>query len=122
MTKARLSLGRLGEQLAAEKLQASGYAMVARNYRCSAGEIDLIARQQDDWVFVEVRTRRGRAFGTPEESITLRKRAHLIAAAQNYLQENALDQVAWRIDFVAVELTPRGQLLRVTHLENAVHG
>ncbi len=122
MTKARLNLGRLGEQLAAEKLQASGYAMVARNYRCPAGEIDLIARQQDDWVFVEVRTRRGRAFGTPEESITLRKRAHLIAAAQNYLQANALDNVAWRIDFVAVELTPRGQLLRVTHLENAVYG
>ena len=122
MTKARVNLGRLGENLAAEKLQASGYTIVARNYRCEAGEIDLIAQQQGDWVFVEVRTRRGATFGTPEESLTPRKRQHLLAAAQNYLQVNQLVEVPWRIDFVAVELSPRGELLRVEIIENAVHG
>jgi putative endonuclease len=103
-------------------LQAAGYEIVARNYRCASGEIDLIARHHAEWVFVEVRARRGRLFGTPEESITPRKRQHLIAAAQNYLQEYQLDSVPWRIDFVAVELSPRGELLRVSIIENAVQG
>ena len=122
MTSPRQGLGRRGESLAAEKLTALGCTIVVRNYRCAAGEIDLIARQGEMWVFVEVRTRRGGKFGTPEESITPRKRQHLIAAAQNYLQDNQLADVAWRIDFVAVELSPRGELLRVDVIENAIHG
>lgn len=122
MTRARLGLGRTGEALAAEHLGALGFEIAARNYRCPAGEIDLVTRRSGTWVFVEVRTRRGRAFGTPEESVTPRKRAHLIAAAQDYLQEHALIDVPWRIDFVAVELSPQGQLLRVDVIENAVTG
>jgi putative endonuclease len=122
MTSSRQHLGRCGESLAAEKLTALGYAIVARNYRCPAGEIDLIARHGETWVFVEVRTRRGGKFGTPEESITPRKRQHLIAAAQSYLQEKQLTEVPWRIDLVAVELSARGELLRVDVIENAVHG
>jgi len=122
MTTARQGLGRRGEALAAEKLTALGYALVARNYRCAAGEIDLVARQGETWVFVEVRARRGGKFGTPEESLTPRKRQHLVAAAQSYLQENQLADVPWRIDLVAVELSTRGDLLRVEVIENAVHG
>lgn len=122
MTTARQGLGRRGEALAAEKLNALGYEIVARNYRCAAGEIDLVARQGEVWVFVEVRARRGRRFGMPEESITPRKRRHLIAAAHTYLQENQLADVSWRIDLVAVELSARGLLLRVEVIENAVQG
>ncbi len=122
MTRARIGLGQRGEALAQEKLQALGYAIVARNYRCAAGEIDLIARRGAAWVFVEVRTRRGLTFGSPEESITPRKRRHLLAAAQSYLQEQALEAVDWRIDLVAIQLSPRGELLRVDVIENAVTG
>jgi putative endonuclease len=122
MTRARLSLGRRGEQLAEQKLAASGYDIVTHNYRCAAGEIDLVARRAGTLAFVEVRTRRGEKFGTPEESITSRKRQHLIAAAQSYLQENNLTDLAWRIDVVAVELSARGELLRVEIVENAVQG
>ena len=122
MTDARIGLGRRGETLAAERLGALGYSIVQRNYRCSAGEIDLVARCGETWVFVEVRTRRSARFGTPEESITLRKRAHLIAAAQHYLQDHALESVAWRIDAVAVELSPAGKVRRVDVIENAVTG
>ena len=121
MTKARVGLGRLGEKLAAERLETAGYEIVAHNYRCASGEIDLIARHRGDWVFVEVRTRRGGKFGTPEESITPRKRAHLKAAAQTYLQQNQLSDVPWRVDVVAVELSTRGELRRVSVIENAVH-
>jgi putative endonuclease len=119
---ARMGLGRRGEALAAEKLTALGYRLLARNYRCAAGEIDLVARHGETWVFVEVRARRGAAFGTPEESITARKQQRLIAAAQHYLQEQRLTEVSWRIDVVAVELSAKGKLLRVEVIENAVHG
>jgi putative endonuclease len=122
VTRQRQQLGRRGETLAAEKLTALGYALVARNYRCAAGEIDLVARQGEAWVFVEVRTRRGGQFGTPEDSITPRKRQHLVAAAQTYLQEHQLPDVPWRIDVVAVELSRRGELLRVDVIENAIQG
>ena len=122
MSGARLGLGRRGEQLAADRLAALGYDIVARNFRCPAGEIDLVARQAGAWVFVEVRTRRGDRFGTPEESFTPRKRRHLIASAQHYLQAHHLEDVPWRIDAVAVGLSPRGELLRVEVIENAVTG
>ncbi len=122
MTRTRLNLGRLGEHLAEQKLTASGYAILARNYRCRAGEIDLVARQGETVVFVEVRTRRGTAFGLPEASLTPRKRQHLIAAAQTYLQANELAEAPWRIDVVAVELSPQGDLLRVDVIENAIQG
>ncbi len=122
MTRAKITLGQRGETLAAEKLAALGYAIVARNYRCPHGEIDLIARHGAAWVFVEVKTRRGNAYGSPEQAITTRKQAHLIASAQHYLQANGLENENWRIDAVAVELTPAGKLLRIDVIENAVHG
>jgi putative endonuclease len=120
MSDARVKLGRAGEDLAADQLRRRGYAIVARNYRCAGGEIDLVARHGAAWVFVEVRTRRGTAFGTPEESVTPRKRRHLLTAAKTYLTENALADVDWRIDFVGVEFTDRGELARVEVIENAV--
>ncbi|MBP7692026.1 MAG: YraN family protein [Anaerolineales bacterium] len=122
MSDARVRLGRAGEALAAEKLTTLGYTIVARNFRCAAGEVDLITRLGPLWVFVEVRTRRGRAAGTPEESLTPRKRRHLVAAAQTYLQANDLRDVPWRIDLVAIEFTPQGALLRVDVVANAVTG
>jgi putative endonuclease len=120
VTQARRKLGQRGESLAADWLAALGYEIRARNYRCRAGEIDLVARYHDRWVFVEVRTRRGDEFGTPEESITPRKQRHLIASAQTYLlEQNDLD-ADWRIDAVAVVLAADGQVQRVDVIENAV--
>jgi putative endonuclease len=67
-----------------------------------------------------VRTRRGRAFGTPEESITPAKQQKLIELAQTYLQEHDLSDVPWRIDVVAVEMDRRGKLQRINLIKNAV--
>jgi putative endonuclease len=84
--------------------------------------MDVVA-EHDGWlVFVEVRTRRGRAMGTPEVSITTAKRKRLIQIAENYLAECQYGDVDWRIDVVAVELTRGGRLQRVTVYENAVTG
>src|ERR1700687_3289654 len=108
MTQTRRRLGQAGEQMAAAHLARLGYEIVERNYRCPAGEIDLVARQAGRWVFVEVRTRRGGRFGTPEESVTPRKRAHLIASAQHYLQDHGALEADWRIDAVAIVLSRGG--------------
>jgi putative endonuclease len=117
---ARQGLGRLGERLAAQELERLGYEIVGRNARTSEGEIDIVARHAGRWVFVEVRARRGRAYGTPEESITRRKQARMLASALAYLSDNELGDAPWRVDVVAVELSARGDLLRVEVIENAV--
>jgi putative endonuclease len=120
MTQRRRRLGQLGEQMAADRLTGLGYQIVERNYRCPAGEIDLVARRDDRWVFVEVRTRRGDRFGSPEESVTPRKRLHLIASAQHYLQDHDALDSDWRIDAVAIVLSLGGQVKRIDVIENAV--
>ena len=71
-------------------------------------------------IFVEVRTRSGSAFGSPEESLTPRKRSHLVAAAQEYLQDADVADAEWRIDLVAVELRPDDRPVRLDVIENAV--
>ena len=115
-------VGRQGEQLASDYLQRQGYTIIARNWRCPAGEIDVVAREGEDLVFVEVRARRGLGFGTPEESITARKQAKLVEVAQTYLLMMDLQDVAWRIDVVAIQLGSRGEATRLNHIRNAVEG
>jgi putative endonuclease len=117
----RQGLGRWGEDLAARHLVAKGYEVVARNWRCEAGELDLVIRDGDCLAFVEVRTRRGRAMGTPEESITAVKQARLATLAEAYVQAHDWPG-HWRIDVVAVEVDRRGRLLRLDHYENAITG
>ncbi len=114
------TLGRYGEAIAAARLVRLGYAIVARNWRCPAGEIDIVAHDGDCLVFVEVRTRRGQEYGTPEESITARKQAKLVEVAQTYLQAMGLEDIAWRIDVVAIRLGNRGQTTSLNHIRNAV--
>jgi len=80
-----MNRGAAAEALAANYLAARGLTIVQRNYRCRGGEIDLIARDREVLVFVEVRLRRNRAFGTAAESITAAKRRRLRLAARHYL-------------------------------------
>lgn len=119
-TNTRAALGSAGERLAAGWLEARGFRVLARNWRCAYGELDIIAEERDDLVFVEVKTRRGAVFGTPEEAITASKRAHLIAAAQCYLAEVQRETQPYRIDVVAVQLDERGRLAAVRHYRSAV--
>lgn len=114
-------LGRAGERLVTSWLEAHGLRVLARNWRCPYGEIDVIAEEAGELVFVEVKTRRGTALGAPEEAITPRKRRHLIAAAQSYIAElDADEERPYRIDVVAVQLAPSGKLLDIRHYPSAV--
>lgn len=93
--------GRRAEERAAEFLRSLGYEIIARNYRWQGGEIDLIARDGDCLVFVEVKARSSRAYGLPEEAITSRKRERLIRTAQHYLRRHPIE-LPVRFDVVAL--------------------
>lgn len=124
MTSPRGRLGQWGENQARLHLEARGYTILAANYRCRWGEVDLVAEQGGELVFVEVKTRRGSDFGTPEESITPAKAQRLTATAQDYLQTQthteATANTPWRIDLISLQLDKTGKLERVSHLEHAV--
>lgn len=96
--------GRDAEQRAFEYLIAQGLTPVARNYRAPGGEIDLIMRQREVLVFVEVRFRRQARFGSAAESVNRAKQARLRLAAEHYLQRNTRHQsFACRFDVVALD-------------------
>ena len=80
-----------------------GYEVLGSNYRTREGEVDLIAREDGQFVFVEVKTRLGRSYGIGEEAITPTKQARLVKAAQAWLQEQGQANADWRIDVVIVE-------------------
>lgn len=116
----RQRTGKLGEELARKHLESKGYVVTDTNHRCPSGEIDIVAELGQTLAFVEVRTRRGPRMGSPEESITARKQAHMVAAAQEYLQAKDMEDRPWRIDVVAIELDRRDGLVRLDLIEHAI--
>lgn len=121
MNNERKKLGAWGESVAATYLEAHGYMIIERNWRSKVGELDLIGRKNAALAFVEVKTRRGRSHGTPEDAITARKTRKLLATVQSYLSENDCDEdLDFSIDVVAVELDSGGKVLRIEHIVNAV--
>ena len=113
----KLLLGKEGERLAERYLQKKGYKLVERNYRCAAGELDLIVLDRRVVVFVEVKTRTGHGFGTPLEAVEFRKQRKMIQAAQFFLGAKGLQQRDARFDVVGVSLMGREPI--VEHIENA---
>lgn len=115
----RPSLGAAGESAAAAWLEAHGYRVLARNVRSRAGEIDLIARQADLVIFVEVKSRTTAAFGHPAEAIMGQKQRRIARLASAYLQVHRLDRCAVRFDAMAVRLGPGGEVLEIEHIPDA---
>lgn len=117
----RATLGSAGEAIARGYLIERGLAWVESNWRCLAGEIDLVMTDGAELVFVEVKTRRGEGAGRAEESISVAKGRRLLASGEWYLAEHAeIGDPVWRIDLVAVTLDRTGRVERVTHVVNAV--
>jgi putative endonuclease len=117
MTNAR-RLGDEGERRAARALAAEGYEIVARNVHVGHDELDIVARHGDMWVFVEVKTRRGDAYGAPAEAVTLMKQVKLLRAARAWLQARGESDPDWRFDVVTV-LLQNGALPRIEIIPNA---
>lgn len=118
MSEARLALGRWGEDEAVRYLRRSGMKILERNYRVPVGEIDIIARQKKFLIFVEVKARRSRQFGTPQEAVGVRKQRQIIRTAQWYLSENKSEKLQPRFDVVAVMPGVDGRA-QIEHLTDA---
>jgi putative endonuclease len=109
-------LGRRGEHYAADFLAEAGYRILARNWRCQQGEIDLIVERGGEVVFVEVKTRSSEAFGHPFEAVTVAKLARLRRLAAQWCDAAQPRPARIRIDVVGVIAPNRGET-RVEHLE-----
>ena len=101
MTNKRASLGQWGEKIALDFCKKQGMKILETNFRCPAGEIDIIARCGRQIVFVEVKTRSSGVFGPPQEAVNKRKQQQIIRAAQWYLEQNPLN-LQPRFDVLAI--------------------
>lgn len=110
-------VGKWGEDAVAAYLTGRGYEILGRNARTPYGEIDIITKQGDITIFVEVKTLRSSKHFFPEQNVTARKQAHMLACAEHYAAENDIDH--WQIDVIAVE-GKMGLEPKITHFENAV--
>ena len=104
MTKQRLRLGKLGEDLAVKEIESLGYKCLDRNYRCPLGEVDLIARDGDTLVFIEIKTRKGRSLRYAKEAVDAKKRRKISQVALFYMKAKDCCEVKSRFDVVAVSL------------------
>lgn len=112
-------LGPWGEEVAGRHLEAKGYQTVDRNWRHASGELDLVARDGEALVFVEVKARASGTFGSPEEAVTPEKQRRLQRAAWAYLAAHDALEADWRIDVIAIERR-RGRVARLDHYVNAI--
>lgn len=104
MTRERLELGKFGESLALKTIRRLGYKKIVSNYRCPLGEIDLIAKDGDTLVFIEIKTRKGRSIGYAKEAVNAKKRRQLSKVALAYMKSNKCYEAKARFDVVAVSL------------------
>jgi putative endonuclease len=115
---AHLRLGQWGEKVAADYLKQQGYILLGLNIRTPYGEIDILARQEDTLVFVEVKTRRSASLGYPEISITPQKFSHMVSAAESHLLEHPELTLGWRIDVISIRRKAQEELPEIVHFEN----
>ncbi len=109
-------LGKYGEKHAGTYLMENGYKIIAKNYRCRYGEIDIIALKDNVFCFIEVKTRQNKEFGEPEESIDLQKLKKICLAAQHYISCKNLQECNFRFDAISVIVSNSKPLLK--HIKN----
>jgi putative endonuclease len=109
MTKTkRQEVGKKGEDLAVKFLKKNKYKIIERNFQASKfGEIDIVAREKEQLVFVEVKTRTDERFGSAEEEFSYRKKRRFWRAVQNYLFKKHLIDCSWRADLIVVKIMGR---------------
>ncbi len=112
-----MTTGALGEDMAADWLHRRGYKIVARNYHAGHDELDIVARQGNTIVFVEVKTARTTSFGAPETWVDERKQQHIGMAADAFLVEHDLRDVDCRFDVIAIDLSQSPP--RINHIKDA---
>jgi len=113
------STGATGEAIAINYLKNKGYDIIEQNWHCRAGEIDIVARESDIYIFCEVKTRRSNSTQQAFMNITEHKAEKMIKAAQHYIHEHELEDVLWRIDAIGIALPKNGQAI-IDHVEDVL--
>ena len=111
-------LGKTGEEIAEQFLQAQGYRSLAKNWHSRYGELDLIMEKDSEIVFVEVKLRSNLSFGHPEEMVSYTKMSKIKKTAEQYLDREAGREKFWRFDIIAITL--KGHDLDIDHFENVI--
>ncbi len=106
-------LGKIGEEVALRFLKKKGYRIIEQNYVCNLGEMDIIAKEMDTLVFIEVKTRTSMAFGPPQLAVTPFKQRQLSKVALNFLKEKKLEDVKAGFDVVAILLPPEKEAIEL---------
>jgi len=109
----KIATGKEGEKIAVDFLKNNGYRITEVNYRCPIGEIDIVARDKIDLVFVEVKARKSSALGYPEQAVGVKKQKKMSQLALWYLQEKKINNVNSRFDVVAILMLPTGNEIRL---------
>lgn len=112
--------GAWGERQAEAYLIERGLELLQRNYRTPSGEIDLVMRQEDQIVFVEVKTRSNDVFGLPEESVTELKKEHLLLAAEKFMEDHPEILYEWRVDVISIRRKRGNDPVEILWFENAL--
>lgn len=113
-------VGKWGEELASKFLANKGYLILTKNFRTKFGEIDIVCRDGNTLVFVEVKTRSGTKFGAPEESVTRDKQEKLRLAAEYFLLTKKPRGAPWRIDMIGIKIDEDSRKAKINHIKNAV--
>ena len=112
-------LGKVGEKCAVKYLKKNKYKILEQNYATHFGEIDIIAKDNDCYVFIEVKTRTSDKFGEPMEAVTDFKQRHIIRSAQSYLMTNKIDENQIKIRFDVIEVKSENGKNEINHIKNA---
>ncbi len=114
-------IGKLGEDKACRYLKRRRFEILERNYWAQSGEIDIIARDREELVFVEVKTRSGQQFGLPSDAVNDKKKRHMIDAARYYIHQKQLYNLPARFDVIEIMIPPNGifSFASVNHIKNA---
>lgn len=119
MTHERKKLGQEGEDLACGFLLSKNYKILERNFKSHIGEIDIIAQDKNELVFVEVKTKIGQNWGLPQEMVNKKKQKKLVRVSLGYLQEKNISNQTWRIDVIGISMN-QGKVEKLEHFKNAV--
>lgn len=114
----RHEVGKIGENIATKYLEQIGYEILQRNFECKLGEIDIIAKDKEEIVFVEVKTRANMLYGKPKEAVDTIKQKHIYKSAEFYIYIKHLENLPVRID--VIEVYKKKEKYILNHIKNAI--
>ncbi len=114
----RHKIGKIGEDLIVKYLQQHGYIIIERNFECRQGEIDIIAKEKNEIVFIEVKTRTSNLYGLPKEAVDTTKKKHIYKSVEYYIYLKHLEKYPIRID--VIEVYKKQEKFKINHIKNAI--